>query len=75
MALQQWASLKLTVPGEKTRWLTNKEKAWTQRAVKKNMLTVFLDIKKALTTDLLEKVAIVNSTSYSELIKRYSLLS
>ena len=39
-----------------------KKKFWVQLSVKKVMLTVFFDMKGFITTDLLEKVMMVNST-------------
>ena len=42
-----------------------KKRLQAQQSVKKVMLTVFLDMKKPITIDFIEKCAIVNSASNS----------
>ena len=45
------------------------KKFQVQRSIKNVILTVFLDMKGTIAIDFLEKVAIVNSTSYCELLR------
>ena len=62
------ARVEKTVDGVEIQWFSVMKRFWVQESVKKVILTVFSDMKKAISIDFLVEGATVNSASYCQLL-------